>query len=408
MEVIQAVENALLILEDETVRPTIKYAYIGEEWPRALVWAEKDMRDEGCTPSAAGDDALAQMRNARQREVEENPKLWRFESVNFELLLTIFGRVLPPNHEAFMKVFISTALEESPVARAERFSKLPSWNGSMSGLGLLAEFCIRTGHSKELFDSTVQIEAPSTPIAIMLRQIEEIIALNFNIFSSGDYDGIPERLAHLRRIGYQQTYWAAAEVPGEPPVTNLGYIDGLQAEGQLVVQSIDAIAAQCKQARYFYLKGALQETTNLEVENDKAKVVGFLVKLGFSKDMVGALNAAEAEYKSTATVFELKNCFGHLRSFLEFLHRESATAVAKAVGETVVDKWGATTLYLRQKGLFTTQHETFATSIYTLMSDTSVHPLVAERDYARLLRNVVIEYGVMFLTILDKNGVKIS
>jgi hypothetical protein len=42
------------------------------------------------------------------------------------------------------------------------------------------------------------------------------------------------------------------------------------------------------------------------------------------------------------------------------------------------------------------------------MSDTSVHPLAAEREYARLLRNVVIEYGVMFLTILDKNGVRIT
>jgi hypothetical protein len=42
------------------------------------------------------------------------------------------------------------------------------------------------------------------------------------------------------------------------------------------------------------------------------------------------------------------------------------------------------------------------------MIDTSVHPLGADQEYARLLRNVVIEHGVMFLTVLDKNGVKIS
>jgi hypothetical protein len=52
------------------------------------------------------------------------------------------------------------------------------------------------------------------------------------------------------------------------------------------------------------------------------------------------------------------------------------------------------------------QHEAYVTSLYTLISDASVHQLGAEREYARLLRNVVIEYGVMFLTVLAKKGVK--
>jgi len=64
-------------------------------------------------------------------------------------------------------------------------------------------------------------------------------------------------------------------------------------------------------------------------------------------------------------------------------------------------------IYLRQKQCFTKQHESFVASLYTLLSDESVHPLTADREYARLLRNVVIEYGVMFLTVLDKRGVKI-
>jgi len=58
-------------------------------------------------------------------------------------------------------------------------------------------------------------------------------------------------------------------------------------------------------------------------------------------------------------------------------------------------------IYLRQQGYFTTQHEKFSTSLYTLPSDESVHLLTAEREYGRLMRNVVIEYGVMFLTVLD-------
>ena len=37
--------------------------------------------------------------------------------------------------------------------------------------------------------------------------------------------------------------------------------------------------------------------------------------------MIKALNAAESDYRST-NPFELKSCLGHIRSFLEHLHRE--------------------------------------------------------------------------------------
>jgi hypothetical protein len=79
------------------------------------------------------------------------------------------------------------------------------------------------------------------------------------------------------------------------------------------------------------------------------------------------------------------------------------------IGSTTIplDGYAPTITYLRQQGFITQQHEAFITSLYTLISDTSVHPLGAEREYARLLRNVTIEYGVMFLTVLDKRGVKI-
>jgi len=90
---------------------------------------------------------------------------------------------------------------------------------------------------------------------------------------------------------------------------------------------------------------------------------------------------------------------------LENLHREACQSIAAAAGETVADRWGAATSYLRQKGFLSQQEEAFVTSLSTLVSDEGVHPLIAEPEYARLLRNVVIEYGVMFLATLDKKGV---
>ena len=237
----------------------------------------------------------------------------------------------------------------------------------------------------------------------MLKEIEEMIALNFNLFSDSELASMPSSLAHLREIAERQT-WSER---GRPTVKNPHYRQGFEAVGTEIVASIDWITEECRKARYWYLKGALQELPNLEIESDRLKVEGFLVKLGFGVNTVRSLNAAESDYKSTAGPFELKNCLDHLRSFFEHLHRDAAKAIAAAAGYTVVDRWVNATTYLRQQGYFTLQHERFVLSLYTLLSDTGVHALTAEREYARLLRNVVIEYGVMFLTALDKRGVKI-
>jgi hypothetical protein len=273
-------------------------------------------------------------------------------------------------------------------------------------LALLAEFCIRTGHLKELLAATAEPQLPTASMAIMLKEIEEIIALNFNLFSDSELASIPFALAHLREIADRQTYSARGPRGGEM-TENPHYRQGYSDEGNEIVKAIDGISEECRKARFWYLKGALQELPNLEIESDKLKVESFLANLGFHDDMVKALNAAEKDYKSTASAFELKNCLGHLRSFLEHLHRESAKSIAAAAGHTIVDRWGDATLYLRQQAFFTKQHEAFIASLYTLLSDESVHPLTADREYARLLRNVVIEYGVMFLTMLDKRGVTI-
>ena len=86
---------------------------------------------------------------------------------------------------------------------------------------------------------------------------------------------------------------------------------------------------------------------------------------------------------------------------------EGGQAFAKSLGETCGDKWDPTVTFFRNYKFFTEQQDKFARGLYTLLSDEGVHPLIAEREFARLLRNMVIEYGVMFLTMLEKRGIKI-
>ena len=183
------------------------------------------------------------------------------------------------------------------------------------------------------------------------------------------------------------------------------YLAPLAAE---VVAVCDGIIDECKQARYWYLKGALQQNANLEVNHDKTRVEHYLKNLGFSDPLLQALNVAERDYRTSATPFELKNCLSHLRSFLEGLHEQASQALARDSAATVGKKWGKSTEFLRECGLLSAQEESFVSSLYTLISDEGVHPLTGEREYARLLRNVVIEYGLMFFTKLEKAGIKLS
>ena len=67
-------------------------------------------------------------------------------------------------------------------------------------------------------------------------------------------------------------------------------------------------------------------------------------------------------------------------------------------------KWGEALKYLFENSILTKPEELFASQFYTLMSDTGVHPLIAEREYARLMRNMSIEYGLLLLTKLSKLG----
>jgi hypothetical protein len=61
---------------------------------------------------------------------------------------------------------------------------------------------------------------------------------------------------------------------------------------------------------------------------------------------------------------------------------------------------------LQQQGFLSKAEERYASALYTLLSDEGAHPIIAEKEYARLARNVVIEYALLFLRILEKRGLK--
>ncbi len=406
MDLAEAAENLARILDEECRRPTVGYRIsVAKRGPPTA-------DSSGVITNALGTSVsqwhIRYGREKHPREVCEQPQVFEFESTNFDLLVRLFGAVAGPKHDGLLSNLLRRVGSGGSVRQLAVASNSVKFLGFVSDMPLIAEFCIRTGRYRGLLEAAARAESPTYGLALMLMQFEEIVALNFNVFSEAALKEIPNLLAPIREMAVRQTHSASRTRGGGPQTTNQHYRPGMEAEARQVVRSIDGIKLECDQAVYFYVKGRLQQIRNPEVEGDRVQLVGFLERIGFAHQLRALLEEAERLYRIDSSGFELKSCLGHLRSFLETLHREAAMALAAGRGDSIEDSWGPALAYIRKRGLFERQHENFAAALYTLISDEGVHPLTAEREYARLLRTVVIEYGLMFLTALEKSGVKID
>ena len=392
MELKEALEHAHVIIVEEEKRPTLGYFSRLQDWPERV----------------KAQNTLPALRKQRPRDVLRDPDLWELRSTNSDVILELFRQLSVEDREKFLGALLNATRQRSIRVVPEVAGVFLWWEGHTSALPLIAEVCVRNGYLDLLLKVLSHVEMPNAAIVLMMFQLEETISLNFNVFSQAQLKEMPAALKHLWEIADRQTWSSRGGTRSQPAETNKHFRQGFMAEGTDVAKAVVRFLKQCEQAHYWYVLGALQRKPNLEIESDKAKVESFLAKLGFDANMTGALNEAENNYKLDASAFELKNCLVHLRSFLEYLHRETAKTVAAVSGDTVKERWGDATDYLRKKGFFSKQHEDFVTSLYTLISDESVHPLGTGQEYARLLRNMVIEYGVMFLSVLDKNGIRIT
>jgi hypothetical protein len=185
MELAEATRQALLILEEEQISPTVGYEFVSPHWQQHLQ-SLTDVVQSYSKPQTGGVNIYT-MRQQRPRKVSETPKLYVFRSENYGYLRTLFEQVREGDRDAF----ISTLLELVPSGKSSRKSieraKFPQVSSSVSCLPLLAEFCIRTNFTGALLKSLQTITLPQVGVAVMLLQLEETIAL----------------LRHLSRIRFE-------------------------------------------------------------------------------------------------------------------------------------------------------------------------------------------------------------
>lgn len=211
MDIGEAVEKAARILREEQTRPTLGYRYVSKVWPTNRSLEQHALRTQGYTPAMAAATGLYEERKQRPRQVYEDPQLYVFQSTNFDLLTKILSQVVDTERPSF----ISTLLD---------YVRKPA--AAPSALALLAEFCVRTGNLRELLAATSEPTMPTASLATMLKEIEEMIALNFNLFSDTELASMPSNLAQLRRNSELQTYSAKGPRGGGPMKPNPHYKPG--------------------------------------------------------------------------------------------------------------------------------------------------------------------------------------
>jgi len=395
MELREALTNASQILDEERLHPTIDYERTSRSSDDAIQ----------VLAGIAGEISLMRAREHRPRQIIEDVSRYRFQSANYNLLCALHSRVNESDRQGFL-VGIATRLVLAPGCAKNSAVPFPGWNNLSSELPLIAEFLARNhgkAHLMRLLWEAEQIPGH----AVMLRQLEEMIALNYTLFTDSQYESLASAVlsinarAKAKEQEYRKINAISVHWPDIGPLSATGLCLELQAASL-------AIAEQCRKARYLYLKGLLSEGLNLEVNQDKVVVEQYMQQYGFPQTLVQSLNEAERLYRDGTTPFDFKACMTNLRSFLENVHAEAMSALHAKFGGQVPQKWGDGLAYLARNGVLSKTEEQFVASLYTLISDEGVHPLIADKEDARLTCNSVIEYALRFFRKVEILGVKVA
>jgi hypothetical protein len=380
------------ILDEERRYPTVQYV--------PVVSLLEDLPHLGLRQQMIGttaQNALDANRSERPRTILRGGHRFEFRSQNYNLVVILLGRTEEQDRTKFLSA-IAQRINHFPAVINTNPALAATLGFQTSDLPLVSEFLIRNGGKKILSDSLTSCR-PSPGVLRMLKQLADTIAVSHPIFSDAEYSNLILAIGSVKNAASKLYFHVHTH--GYTLGAQEWKFHGLNAlhVSLAIERQCDELVELCRKAQFLSLESQLAENINLEINQDKYEIEGFLQKLGFSGPLLKALAEAERLNVPGATELELKSSMGHLRSFLENLHAEAVTQIQRTTEGPLPanSKWGTGLSYLSANDFLTKQEEGFAAGLYTLISDEAVHPLIAKREYARLSRNVVIEYGLLFL-----------
>jgi hypothetical protein len=233
MNLQDAIQKAGQILDQERVQPTVSY-----EMPQT-------------PPAIAGiltPIALASERGLRARSVRENPEMYQFKRTNYDLLCAILDQ-LPEREKPALFSWLQKSLSASSFRH--KFADVQgagSWPRCSSELPLVAEFLVRRGN-KKLFVTALGKASPSPGLTLLLKQIAEMIALNFTLFTDEEYTLLPTATESIRQ--------ASSHPQKRPkPISTLNSNTVFHVSRELP-QVCDAVEEECRKARYLDVRASL-------------------------------------------------------------------------------------------------------------------------------------------------------
>jgi hypothetical protein len=206
------------ILDEESERPTMGYEYIANDW----VNRSKEMTPEEIAAwtkiTSVPRKNIWALRKESPRSVTETPQIFQFKGTNFDLLMSVYGGINENERPQLVDYLLQRVTSGGTGTNYKPDDyQFPIFAGAICELPLVAEFCIRTGNTEPFFAATNKPTMPTYSLAIMMRQLEETIALNWDWFSNEQLWEIPKWLDALRTIADRQTHSARGPV-GEPMV----------------------------------------------------------------------------------------------------------------------------------------------------------------------------------------------
>lgn len=237
----ETLENATLVLDAERAMPTISYM-------APVLFVDQ---------AAMNSSALAQ-RGCHPRPVSEDPGYYTLKSRNYDLLRSFceeHGEDVPL---PFLSKICQRLSDPNPfkvvgqdVLGAGRTDR------TNSELPLIAEFLVRNGLVCVLLRALPN--APMRPaFTRLLLHIEEMIALDFRLFSNQEYDELRDFVSN--------TKLKLDELRRQPRISNVlesNYRFHVCNEGPTLC---DSIAVQCERAKYLRLAASMTRKPPLQPE----------------------------------------------------------------------------------------------------------------------------------------------
>ena len=237
MKLIEGQQNADEVLYAERSAPTINYLS-PTPFINQVAFAASPLGQRGQHP----------------RPVSDNPGFYFLQSRNYDLLEAFFEEIQPDERPLFLDHLRRRILDPTSfVVVGEEMLGKGQTSRTNSNLPLVAEFLVRHGENRGFL--TALAKAPLRPaLTRLLLHLEEMIALDYRLFSDEDYDELWHSMVRIN-----SSLKELRQAMRISDVTESNYRFHVCKEGPILC---DSIAAQSKQAKYLRLVAATPLKSN--------------------------------------------------------------------------------------------------------------------------------------------------